>query len=203
MTQPPPMIEARCRGRSERPLWTGGAGMNEPLHPLTLAEILDRTAQLYRSRFLVFMGIGAIPAGTVFVFAAGVFAFFTWMGSNARHGTAIADVLVWAFLITSAGTRNSSLPGRQRPGRRCHERCRRARLPRRKNHHPQRLQSNLEARLALCRPVHLAGTGGRRRAYRSFPDGHGRDGCRQGEWRSFKRQQPALRRPALSAPSRS
>ncbi len=72
--------------------------MNEPLHPLTLAEILDRTAQLYRSRFLVFMGIGAIPAGTVFVFAAGVFAFFTWMGSNARHGAAIADVLVWAFL---------------------------------------------------------------------------------------------------------
>ena len=38
--------------------------MNEPLHPLTLAEILDRTAQIYRSRFLVFLGIATIPAGT-------------------------------------------------------------------------------------------------------------------------------------------
>jgi hypothetical protein len=73
--------------------------MNEQLHPLTLAEILDRTAQLYRSRFLVFLGIGTIPAGTVFVFAAGAFAFFTWMGSNARHGATVADTLVWVFLI--------------------------------------------------------------------------------------------------------
>ena len=73
--------------------------MNEQLHPLTLAEILDRTAQLYRSRFLVFLGIGTIPAGTLFVFAAGAFAFFTWMGSNSRHGATVADALVWVFLI--------------------------------------------------------------------------------------------------------
>ena len=73
--------------------------MNEPLRPLTLSEILDRTAQLYRSRFLVFLGIGTIPAGTVFVFAAGAFAFFTWMGSNSRHGVTVADTLVWVFLI--------------------------------------------------------------------------------------------------------
>ncbi len=73
--------------------------MNEPLHPLTLAEILDRTAQIYRSRFLVFLGIGTIPAGTVFVFAAGIFAFITWMGANTRHGASVADVLVWVFLV--------------------------------------------------------------------------------------------------------
>ena len=73
--------------------------MNEPLHPLGLAEILDRTAQLYRSHFLVFLGIGTIPAGTLFVFAAGSFAFFTWMGSTSRHGATVADALVWAFLI--------------------------------------------------------------------------------------------------------
>jgi hypothetical protein len=73
--------------------------MNEPLRPLTLSEILDHTAQLYRSRFLVFLGIGTIPAGIVFVFAAGAFAFFMWMGTNARKGTSVADVLVWAFLI--------------------------------------------------------------------------------------------------------
>ena len=73
--------------------------MNEPLHPLTLAEILDRTAQLYRSRFLVFLGIGTIPAGTVFVFAAAGFAFFLWMGLHEEHGGTVADSFVWMFLV--------------------------------------------------------------------------------------------------------
>src|ERR1700757_2209691 len=73
--------------------------MNDPLHPLTLSEILDRTAQLYRSRFLVFLGIGTIPAGTVFVFAAAVFAFFLWMGLYEKNGGTVADSLVWMFLI--------------------------------------------------------------------------------------------------------
>src|SRR5579863_8818246 len=73
--------------------------MNEPLHPLTLSEILDRTAQMYRSRFLVFLGIGTIPAGTVFVFAAGAFAFFLWMGMRTKNGGTVADSLVWIFLI--------------------------------------------------------------------------------------------------------
>ena len=73
--------------------------MNEPLHPLSLAEILDKTAQLYRSRFLVFVGIGTIPAGTVFVLAAGSFAFMAWMGANSRHGGSVGDVFVWAFLV--------------------------------------------------------------------------------------------------------
>lgn len=72
--------------------------MNEPLHPLSLAEILDKTAQLYRSRFLVFVGIGTIPAGTIFVLAAGAFAFMAWMGANSRHGGSVADVFVWVFL---------------------------------------------------------------------------------------------------------
>jgi hypothetical protein len=43
--------------------------MNEPLHPSTLGEILDRTAQLYRSRFLLFLGISVIPTGVVVVLA--------------------------------------------------------------------------------------------------------------------------------------
>jgi hypothetical protein len=72
--------------------------MNESLRPLTLAEILDRTAQLYRSRFLVFLGVSTIPAGTVFVFAVGAFAFTAWIGSNSRHGGSVGDVLVWIFL---------------------------------------------------------------------------------------------------------
>jgi hypothetical protein len=72
--------------------------MNETLRPLTLAEILDRTAQLYRSRFLVFFGVSTIPAGIIFVFAAGIFAFIAWMGSNSRNGGSVADVFVWVFL---------------------------------------------------------------------------------------------------------
>lgn len=73
--------------------------MNEPFHPLSLSEILDKTAQFYRSRFLVFVGIGTIPAGAVFVFAAGTFAYIAWMGASSRHGASVADVLVWVFLV--------------------------------------------------------------------------------------------------------
>jgi hypothetical protein len=68
------------------------------LHPMSLSEILDRTAQVYRSRFLVFLGIGVIPAGTVFVFASGFFAFFSWFGSDSRSTARSADVIVWIFL---------------------------------------------------------------------------------------------------------
>jgi MFS family permease len=73
--------------------------MNEPLHPLRLGEILDRTAQIYRSRFLVFLGIATIPAGTIFVFFAGLFGLIAWIGPNANNGPATASVIVWAFVI--------------------------------------------------------------------------------------------------------
>jgi hypothetical protein len=35
--------------------------MDEPLHPSSLSEILDRTAKNYRSRFPAFFGIGVLP----------------------------------------------------------------------------------------------------------------------------------------------
>jgi hypothetical protein len=35
--------------------------MNQPLRPMNLGEILDRTFQIYRSRFVVFVGIAALP----------------------------------------------------------------------------------------------------------------------------------------------
>ena len=72
--------------------------MNDPLHPLTLSEILDRTAQLYRSRFLIFLGVAAIPAGAIFVVATGAFAFVAWAGANAKHGATTIDILIWIFL---------------------------------------------------------------------------------------------------------
>lgn len=74
--------------------------MNEPLHPLTLGETLDRTAQLYRARFLVYFGIGVIPAGTVLVCAAGAFVFFAWAGSGAAAGVSPSTgrIIVGLFL---------------------------------------------------------------------------------------------------------
>jgi hypothetical protein len=41
--------------------------MESNLRPLTLGEILDRTAQLYRENFLLFAGISAVYAGFVLV----------------------------------------------------------------------------------------------------------------------------------------
>jgi len=46
--------------------------MSEPPRPSTFGEILDRAAHIYRSRFLVFLGIAALPAGVALVFAAGI-----------------------------------------------------------------------------------------------------------------------------------
>ena len=59
--------------------------MNERLHPLTLGEILDRTAQMYRTQFLRFVGIAAIPMGVLLVFTAVAVGFIAWaMGEPAR-----------------------------------------------------------------------------------------------------------------------
>ena len=41
--------------------------METNLRPLTLGEILDRTAQLYRENFLLFAGIAAVYAGVLLV----------------------------------------------------------------------------------------------------------------------------------------
>ena len=41
--------------------------METHLRPLTVSEILDRTAQLYRSNFLLFAGISAVYAGVLLV----------------------------------------------------------------------------------------------------------------------------------------
>lgn len=41
--------------------------METSLRPLTLAEILDRTAQLYRTNFVLFAGISAVYAGVILV----------------------------------------------------------------------------------------------------------------------------------------
>jgi len=73
--------------------------MNDRLHPMTLSEILDRTAQLYRSRFFVFFGIGVIPAGTVLVSAAALFAILVWIGSAGSTPSATSIVLASTTLL--------------------------------------------------------------------------------------------------------
>jgi hypothetical protein len=52
--------------------------MNEPLRPLSLGEILDRPAQLYRSRFIVYLGIAMVPAMAEFVPIYIVCSVVTW-----------------------------------------------------------------------------------------------------------------------------
>lgn len=56
--------------------------MNDTPRPLNLGEIFDRTVNFYRSRFLLFFGIAAIPTGAVLVVASGVFLFLAWWGNN-------------------------------------------------------------------------------------------------------------------------
>ncbi len=77
--------------------------MNEPLRPSTLGEILDRTAQLYRSRFLLFLGISVIPTGVVVALACVVALVVAWW-SVAGAGTVSETagyVLVAVFAIAA------------------------------------------------------------------------------------------------------
>jgi uncharacterized membrane protein len=75
--------------------------MNEPLRPSTLGEILDRTVQLYRSRFLLFLGISVIPTGVIVVLACLVGLVVAWW-SAAGAGSVPEEagyVLVAVFAI--------------------------------------------------------------------------------------------------------
>jgi hypothetical protein len=60
-----------------------------------LGEILDRTIQLYRSRFLVYLGISLVPTAVVVIPTCGIVVFFAWLGSiGAGPGDlAVAGVL--------------------------------------------------------------------------------------------------------------
>ena len=54
--------------------------MHDTLRPSTLGEILDRTASLYRARFLVFLGLAAIPAAVMLGLSGGAVLLFAWAG---------------------------------------------------------------------------------------------------------------------------
>jgi hypothetical protein len=68
--------------------------METNLRPLTLGEILDRTAQLYRSNFVLFAGIFAVYAGALLVM--GLLQIGLGVLLNAQH---MAGALVWMTVI--------------------------------------------------------------------------------------------------------
>jgi hypothetical protein len=77
--------------------------MNEHLRPLNLGEILDRTVQLYRARFLVFLGISVIPTGALVVVGAAAVVFFLWWGSNGPSSVSTAVAGLLAVLAVCVG----------------------------------------------------------------------------------------------------
>ena len=66
--------------------------MIDPPRPSSLGEILDRTAHLYRSRFLVFLGISLVPAAVVLTVFAAIILFFAWASSGAKTSSANPEV---------------------------------------------------------------------------------------------------------------
>jgi hypothetical protein len=56
--------------------------MNEFLRPATLGEILDRTANLYRSRFLVLFGIASVPSAILIGFMGCMVLIVAWVGTS-------------------------------------------------------------------------------------------------------------------------
>jgi Membrane domain of glycerophosphoryl diester phosphodiesterase len=79
--------------------------MNEPMRPMTLGEILDRTVQLYRRNFLLFAGSAAPPSAVMvaMLLAIGaVVGFFARMGAGGlqTHGIEIAIVVIAVAAVT-------------------------------------------------------------------------------------------------------
>jgi hypothetical protein len=71
--------------------------METNLRPLTLGEILDRTAQLYRTNFLLFAGISAVNAGAALAVGLGQIGIQEWM--RARHMTAHLTLVNLAIVV--------------------------------------------------------------------------------------------------------
>ncbi|MGA2570449.1 MAG: hypothetical protein ABSF23_08005 [Terracidiphilus sp.] len=82
--------------------------MNSQLRPLSLGEILDRTAELYRTHFLLFAGISAIFAGAMLAVQLLYLRSLMLLGypnimANWRWGTASLAVVEALALLMLAG----------------------------------------------------------------------------------------------------
>ncbi len=98
--------------------------MNAPLRPLSLGEILDRTAELYRRNFWLFAGVSAAPTGVIVGLSA-VFGAVLAATFLTRHGTgpvgsvtglvvvvslvALAPLLLAAVVISQTGLTRAAL----------------------------------------------------------------------------------------------
>jgi hypothetical protein len=70
--------------------------MTAPLRPMNLGEILDRTLQIYRSRFLVFFTIAAIPA--LALMAIGLADYRLFPHAQNPKADQQGQVLLWSLL---------------------------------------------------------------------------------------------------------
>ena len=88
--------------------------MSETFRPSTLGEILDRTAQIYRRSFLLFVGVAALPIGVIVgvtALAAAIWkAFFSSITVNNFEMTGALAVIAW-------GDGPCRTPGLHRSGR--------------------------------------------------------------------------------------
>ena len=83
--------------------------MTQPLCPMTLGEILDRTFKIYRSRFLVFAVVAAIHVVAIELIHAGD---FYWLHlSSLVHPPRQPGIFLWRFIVGLAFYHLSSLVG--------------------------------------------------------------------------------------------
>jgi hypothetical protein len=70
--------------------------MTAPLRPMNLGEILDRTFQIYRSKFLLFAGIALVPA---LVMRSVYIADEIWFHSHSWAHPAPSTAYLWNFIV--------------------------------------------------------------------------------------------------------
>ncbi|MGD0910995.1 MAG: hypothetical protein ABR928_03825 [Terracidiphilus sp.] len=77
--------------------------MNEKLQPMTLGEILDRTAQIYRRNFWTFAGVSAVPVVAMFAISVPIGVVMGLMGvfkaGKPAPNTEIVGIVLVAMLI--------------------------------------------------------------------------------------------------------
>ena len=82
--------------------------METTLRPLTLGEILDRTAQLYRSNFLLFAGIASVYAGALLVLSLAQIGVqellrINHMNSQIIWATVVGALVMWPIIVIVGG----------------------------------------------------------------------------------------------------
>lgn len=73
--------------------------MSEPLQPLSLGEILDRTTQLYRHNFLLFVKVAAVPGLVIAASNAAMVAILTTVRSGAFQRSQSGLLLLANYLL--------------------------------------------------------------------------------------------------------